>query len=67
MKTYGLKLHATRFSYDGQRLYYTCQRPGLWRFVMVDSGGEALVGFHYPTRQALVDDMARYAAEYGLA
>lgn len=50
-------MHATRFT----ELGYRNEMPGLWRFVDTASG--ASVGRHYPTKEALLGDIDRYAHE----
>lgn len=56
MKT---KINSTKYA----ELRYALQEPGLWRFI-ADSH---VVGPQYPTREALLNDLERYAYQFGCA
>lgn len=61
------KLHKTRFSEIG----FTMCAPGLWRFVDIteatdgDKNKMHVIGREYPTKEQLLLNVERYAAEYG--
>jgi hypothetical protein len=56
------KIHRTRFA----ELGYEHVARGLWRFV--DMNGQAHVGPQYPTKDALLSDLTRYASDnWGLS
>lgn len=50
---------------DGQRLGYTYNGPGEWRFVHVDGDRRACVGPHYRREVELLADSDRYARVFG--
>lgn len=55
-------IHKTRFA----ELGFTKIEPGCWSFVDVtDRDSPNKVGSHYPSREQLVSNIERYAAEYG--
>lgn len=55
------KLHKTRFA----ELRFTMIEPGCWSFVDVSADDPAKVGSHYPTKEQLLSNLERYAAEFG--
>lgn len=55
-------MYKTRFS----ELRFTMIAHGCWRFVdVMEPDNPALVGSSYPTREQLVANIERFAAEYG--
>ena len=42
------------------------QRQGdTWRFISLQDGREAAVGYQYPSKETLLSDMDRYLKEWG--
>lgn len=57
-----ITVRRTRFAGIG----FICQQPGLWRFVDLHDGQASplrVVGPHYRSREELLADLPRYAAE----
>jgi hypothetical protein len=61
------KLHKTRFTEIG----FTMVEPGCWQFVDLTDAPDGdkdkmhQIGQHYPTKEQLMLNIERYAAEYG--